>query len=106
MKPPVLVETNLNRLAASVTRRDFVSSAAGGLAGFAAGITFSGVADAATVPTIVLINESYLRRKYPTDASSLLAKAKAFADQHGGALVDVGPYTTARAIKAELARNP
>src|ERR1700730_1174641 len=106
MKRPVLTETNLAQLAGSLTRRDFVSHAASGIASWAAGIAFATAVDAADAPTIVLINESYLRRKYPNDVSSLLAKAKAFAEQHGGALVEVGRYTTARAIKAELARNP
>jgi uncharacterized membrane protein len=61
---------------------------------------------AGSSPTVVLVNESYLRRKYSAEAPSLLASARAFAEQQNGALIDTGQQTDARAIKALLARYP
>jgi hypothetical protein len=56
-------------ISGEINRRDFVSRAAGAAAGWAAGVMFTGAADAAGAPTFVLINESYLRQKYPNELS-------------------------------------
>jgi hypothetical protein len=104
-KPDSAIE-HWSVMAGEVSRRDFVGRTVGAVAGWAAGVMFAGAADAAGAPTIVLINESQLRQKYLNEISSLLAAAARFAEQQGGALIDVGRQTTALAIKAQLARYP
>jgi hypothetical protein len=88
-----------------ISRRDFIGRTVETVAACAAGVMFAEPAGAAAAATVVLINESHLRRKYPNEISSLLAAAARFAEQQSGAVIDVGQQTTARAIKAQLARN-
>jgi len=104
MKIPALAGDDLDWSAVGITRRDFLSDGAGWMMALAAGMAPASAAHAASAPTAVLINESYLRQKYRDGISSVLARATAFAEQQNGALIDVGGLPSARAIKARLAQ--
>lgn len=89
-----------------LTRRDFVIRTAGGVIAWstASGLRLETAEAAGPPPTAVLVNESYLRRKYPNDVASLLGGLEQFALRHNANLLFVEANAAPSDIKAQLLR--
>lgn len=90
-----------------LTRRNFVAGALGGMAGFSTAQELFSAAGPArrALPTTLLINEAFLRQKYPVAIKALLDSVHRFVEQQSGEVVDVGKETQAQRIKEQIVRH-
>lgn len=98
----------LDRSTLGLTRREFVLGAGGSLAGVwaAAGLAWDVPRQSGgSPPTIVLLNEAALRKRYPQEVAAMMLAARQFSQKHNGELVDTGNNTTPAAIKKLLVRH-
>src|SRR6266446_2020197 len=87
-----------------LTRREVAALAGGTAAWLTASGLRSNAAEAAP-RTVVLVNESYLRRKYPNDIVSLLVGLEQFAARQNADLLFVGANAEPKEIKAQLLKQ-